>query len=80
MDNIPTDSLMDMIIGNKGKIYEISLMNGYYNSTHNVWYGGKLIYDMEINLEVIHWHPCEFAQFYRNAVWKIENFEMSSKL
>ena len=71
MKKIPTCELIELMIANKNKFFEISLNNGIFNATHFVRFGGRKLYDTGIDSIEVKWNPDEFQKFYSKAKWVI---------
>jgi hypothetical protein len=69
---LQTEELVELIIKMRGRVIEAALTNGFFNFTHFMDYGGRVIYDMGIDSREVSWKPYEFLKFYQNAWWQID--------
>jgi hypothetical protein len=72
MNKISTKLLLTQLEKNKGKVFEVSLNNGFFNATHFLSWGGKLLYDTGIDSQEIKWIRKDFLNWYSEAYWVIE--------
>lgn len=69
---VQTPELLALLVANKGRVIEASLTNGYFNFTHFMDFGGRVIYDMGIDSEEVSRRPHEFLERYQNEWWRID--------
>lgn len=66
-----THELIELVISNPNKYYEVQLNLGEFVGTHFITFSGKLLYDTGIDSQNITWKPCEFISYHYNSYWKI---------
>ena len=69
---IQTTELLDLLVANKGRVIEVSFNNGFFNFTHFVGFGGRVISDTGIDSREVSWTPRKFLEFYQNRLWFID--------
>lgn len=72
MNKISTNDLIMRLKSNKGKVFEVSLNNGFFRATHMIYWGGKILYDTGIDSVEIKWKSDEFKNHYDLSFWEVE--------
>ena len=69
---VQTAELIAFLVANKGRVIEASLIKGFFNFTHFMDFGGRVIYDMGIDSKEVSRRPHEFLERYQNEWRRIE--------
>jgi hypothetical protein len=72
MNKVSTNELINLLKLNRGKVFEVSISNGFLKATHLIYWGGKILYDTGIDSIEIKWKADEFLENYILSYWEIE--------
>jgi hypothetical protein len=72
MKFISTVELVKRVKANKGKVFEVAILKGFFRATHFIYFGGRLLYDTGIDSQEIKWKPEEFVSYYSSTFWHID--------